>query len=255
MNKKKWRKIFEISQECADRISATFKKPIELEFEKVMYPFILFAKKRYACLVYTNPEKDDGMDCKGIELVRRDNCPLVRKSQGDVLNKLLYNKDVKLATKTAKKYVSDLLHNKIDVDELIISKTLRHDYTCICCGVKCNSEGHMNIIRKNDKNYKGNIEEDSDGEEIIYTWGKRVRDNVEINITKKHKNEGLSEAPKINIPHKRLAEKLKERDPMNAPKSGDRVPYVFIETKNPKALTMAKNRRPFLCKRKRIKTR
>ncbi len=32
-----------------------------------------------------------------------------------------------------------------------------------------------------------------------------------------------------NIPHVVLAKKLKERDPGNAPKSNDRVPYVFIE--------------------------
>ena len=45
--------VFKVAPECADRISATFKKPIELEFEKVMYPFILYSKKRYASLFWT----------------------------------------------------------------------------------------------------------------------------------------------------------------------------------------------------------
>eukprot|EP00975_Prorocentrum_lima_P024158 5082829-Prorocentrum_lima.AAC.1 len=31
------------------------------------------------------------------------------------------------------------------------------------------------------------------------------------------------------LPHVKLAEKLRQRDPMNAPKAGDRVPYVFVE--------------------------
>ena len=35
-------------------------------------------KKRYAGLLWTNPEKHDKLDSKGIETVRRDNCALVR---------------------------------------------------------------------------------------------------------------------------------------------------------------------------------
>lgn len=34
-------------------------------------------KKRYAGMFWTNPDKPDKMDCKGIETVRRDNCALV----------------------------------------------------------------------------------------------------------------------------------------------------------------------------------
>lgn len=35
-----------------------------------------------------------------------------------------------------------------------------------------------------------------------------------------------------NIPHKILAERMKERDPGSAPNYNDRVPYVFVENKN-----------------------
>ena len=38
-----------------------------------------------------------------------------------------------------------------------------------------------------------------------------------------------------NQPHIRVAEKIKERNPGSEPKSGDRAPYVFIETGDPKA--------------------
>ena len=54
--------VFRVAPECSDRISETFKKPIELEFEKVMYPFILFSKKRYASLFWTNPKSFDYID-------------------------------------------------------------------------------------------------------------------------------------------------------------------------------------------------
>lgn len=43
-----------------------FAKPIKLEFEKVYYPYLLISKKRYAGLLWTNPDKFDKMDTKGI---------------------------------------------------------------------------------------------------------------------------------------------------------------------------------------------
>jgi DNA polymerase delta subunit 1 len=41
-------------------------QPIKLEFEKVYFPYLLISKKRYAGLYWTNPEKFDKMDAKGI---------------------------------------------------------------------------------------------------------------------------------------------------------------------------------------------
>ena len=79
-----------------DMVSATFTKPIKLEFEKVYCPYLLMNKKqgpqnswqlhsnflqfwrldsrRYAGLYWTRPEQYDKLDAKGIETVRRDNC-------------------------------------------------------------------------------------------------------------------------------------------------------------------------------------
>lgn len=39
---------FEIAQRVAETITATFPKPVELEFEKCYYPYLLFSKKRYS---------------------------------------------------------------------------------------------------------------------------------------------------------------------------------------------------------------
>jgi DNA polymerase elongation subunit (family B) len=44
----------------------SFSQPIKLEFEKVYFPYLLISKKRYAGLYWTNPEKFDKMDAKGI---------------------------------------------------------------------------------------------------------------------------------------------------------------------------------------------
>ena len=55
-------------REAAEFVTKTFVKPINLEFEKVYFPYLLINKKRYAGLYWTKPEKWDKMDCKGIEV-------------------------------------------------------------------------------------------------------------------------------------------------------------------------------------------
>ena len=159
---------FELGEEAADRISATFKKPIELEFEKVYLPYLLYSKKRYAGLMYTKPEKPDYIDAKGIQLVRRDNAPFVKDISKKVLDKIMYDNDVYGAMDLVRGIARDLLTGKISVDDLVVSKSMRDNY-------------------KND-----------------------------------------------NQPHLAVAKKIEERMPGTGPKSGERVPYVFVDTKNKK---------------------
>ena len=45
-------------------------------------------------MYWTNPEKYDKMDTKGIETVRRDNCRLVQNVIETCLKKLLIDRDV-----------------------------------------------------------------------------------------------------------------------------------------------------------------
>jgi len=47
------------------------------------------SKKRYAGLYYTKSDKYDKLDTKGLELVRRDTCELVKNCIQYSLNKLL----------------------------------------------------------------------------------------------------------------------------------------------------------------------
>lgn len=67
-----------LGKEAAIKISAYFKDPIKLEFEKVYFPYLLFTRKRYAGLIWTKTASFDKLDKKGIENVRRDNCQLLR---------------------------------------------------------------------------------------------------------------------------------------------------------------------------------
>lgn len=119
----------ELGREAADYVSSKFVKPIKLEFEKVYYPYLLINKKRYAGLYFTKPDKYDKMDCKGIETVRRDNCPLVSNMMSTCLQKLLIDRNPDGAVNYAKQIISDLLCNRIDISQLVITKELtKNDY-------------------------------------------------------------------------------------------------------------------------------
>ncbi|KAH9517744.1 DNA polymerase delta catalytic subunit [Dermatophagoides farinae] len=120
-----------LGKEAADKISEKFDKPIKLEFEKVYYPYLLINKKRYAGLFWTRPEKFDKMDCKGIETVRRDNCPLVANLISACLHKILVERNPEAAVNHAKSVIADLLCNRVDISNLIITKELTksdHEY-------------------------------------------------------------------------------------------------------------------------------
>ncbi|KAK1264132.1 DNA polymerase delta catalytic subunit [Acorus gramineus] len=113
-----------LGREAAEYISNTFTKPIKLEFEKVYYPYLLISKKRYAGLLWTNPDKFDKMDTKGIETVRRDNCLLVKNLVTECLNKILIDRDIPGAVQHVKNIISDLLMNRMDLSLLVITKGL-----------------------------------------------------------------------------------------------------------------------------------
>lgn len=169
-------KIGSVSEECADRITRTFQPPICLEFEKIMYPLILVSKKRYAYLGWEPQSnctdlKNTGIEVKGLQLVKRDYCPFVRKIGTKILENLLIEKDIEKAKYVTREMISKLLQGKIPLPELIISKQLKSKY---------------NETNKNGK-------------------------------------------PLSKPAHWHLAQRMKERDPMNAPKGGDRVSYVFVE--------------------------
>ena len=86
-------------REASEYVTSFFEDPIKLEFEKVYCPYLLMNKKRYAGLLWTNPETYDKIDAKGIETVRRDNCPIVKEVVNTVLKKILVERSYEDAIK------------------------------------------------------------------------------------------------------------------------------------------------------------
>lgn len=79
-----------------DRVVSSFKRDGEslyLSLPQVYYPYLLINKKRYAGLYFSSSaDTHEKMDCKGIETVRRDNCPLVANLINTCLQKILIDR-------------------------------------------------------------------------------------------------------------------------------------------------------------------
>jgi DNA polymerase delta subunit 1 len=61
---------------------------------------------------------------QGIETVRRDNCLMIRKLVTKVLDCLLKDRDLETAVEHVKSVISDLLLNRVDMSDLVVSKSL-----------------------------------------------------------------------------------------------------------------------------------
>lgn len=71
-------------------------QPRSLSPPQVYFPYLLISKKRYAGLLFSSrPDTHDRMDCKGLEAVRRDNCPLVANLVTASLRRLLIDRCVR----------------------------------------------------------------------------------------------------------------------------------------------------------------
>lgn len=212
---------FKLGEEAADRISKTFKQPIELEFEKCYFPYLLFSKKRYAGLMYTNPKTPDYIDAKGITLVRRDNTEFVRNTSKQVLNMIMYDRQITEAMAYVQSQGKRLLDGEVPVNELIVSKSLKSiSY----------KPGGKTAYQKGRMVYDG-----YDRETNIHSFSQSVLD-------KKTNTEIVK--PVTPPPHVYLAYKTEQRNPGEGPRSGTRLPYVFVETGDEKALQCYKAEDP-----------
>lgn len=133
---------FEIAERVAKHISDTFPGCVELEFEKCYYPYLLFSKKRYAGLMYTKPEKYDYIDVKGLQLVRRDNAPIVKKVSQGILDAIMYEKSTEKALEAAYHCVMDVITGKEPLENFVVSKSLRGSYA------NPNAQPHVQVAKK-----------------------------------------------------------------------------------------------------------
>ena len=210
--------VFRLSEVAAEGCTKLFKAPVEMEFEKVMWPFILFSKKRYACVIWTNQHKHDYIDYKGIQVVRRDNCPYVKERSMEIFEKILLDRDIPKSIEMGRKFSQNLLEGKVSMKDLVISKSLKgygsyeFDKQVIC--EKCEKRWYHEDA-SNKKVYKIPMNDTKTLEQNILAFIKDPK------YCHNCKTDSVFKMNKANIPHVSLARLMKERDPYNCPQVGE----------------------------------
>ena len=167
------RKALELGTAAAELVSKHFKHPNELEFEKVYMPYILYSKKRYAGQMWTQPDRPDKIDIKGLQVVRRDNSQLQREilksliktmvqpisaeelSEHEGISKVELMRQ-RIAT-LVKDFNAALVANKYPIENFIISQSIsKRGYEMVnSAGQKSASLGHVKLAQRMEQREPG----------------------------------------------------------------------------------------------------
>lgn len=116
-------------QRASREIKAHLPPPQCLEYEKTLWPFILFSKKRYVGNLYEDDHlKKPKQKSMGIVLKRRDNAQIVKIIYGGIIDILMKEGSLAESIAFLKKSLQDLVDGKVPLEHLVISKTLKGDY-------------------------------------------------------------------------------------------------------------------------------
>jgi DNA polymerase delta subunit 1 len=165
----------EAGKEAAARVSHHFGHPINLTFEKVFQPMLLLNKKRYAGVV------NGHLSYKGLQLVRRDSCPLLRKTYQETLDLLLIQNNVE----KAKKHADNVMENikNVELSDLCLSKSIKVDAKELlqqinrneCHSYKNMAAAHIQAAVKLERAYPGAGPKAGERIEFVYVKGEERR--------------------------------------------------------------------------------
>ncbi|MCH9717825.1 MAG: hypothetical protein K0U52_12190 [Gammaproteobacteria bacterium] len=125
--------VFAIAEELAEGATQLFPDTVLLEFEKVFCPKLLVKKKTYAGMKYEDdPFTPPRLDVKGLAVVRRDNCKLLRDIMGTLLHKVMRDSDAFGAYYYLEEQLENLAYGRVPISDLVITKSLKGNYKSEC---------------------------------------------------------------------------------------------------------------------------
>ncbi|SNW62462.1 DNA polymerase delta catalytic subunit [Orpheovirus IHUMI-LCC2] len=120
---------FKLAKEVSEYINMN---PVKLEFEKAMYVFLVFKKKKYAAvLIDKHGEPMWGRNdrlTKGIILARRDNCQFLRDIYVECLDVILMEKPIWDTMDIIVDKIEKLVNGEIDWGDLTIIRGIGANY-------------------------------------------------------------------------------------------------------------------------------
>ncbi|KAK3112387.1 DNA polymerase zeta, partial [Teratosphaeriaceae sp. CCFEE 6253] len=117
---------FRIGDEIAKQVTDMNPRPVKLKFEKVYYPCVLLAKKRYVGFKYESAsQKEPEFDAKGIETVRRDGTPAEQKIEEKALKLLFRTADLSKVKEYFQAQCKKVMQGRVSVQDFCFAKEVK----------------------------------------------------------------------------------------------------------------------------------
>ena len=173
---------FEKGQEAETRLNEILPSPIKMEFEKILFPFIILTKKRYCGLVF-----EDSQDLtkskilyKGISVVRRDFCAYTKKTLEEAMQIVFLERNIDKAYRHVQQSVQNLIEGRVSMESLVMSKTLSSK-NIDCNNLSESTLPHVALYAKMKKRDPNNCPKAGERIEFLFTitGAKLLKDKVE----------------------------------------------------------------------------
>ena len=117
---------FDIGSEIARTISNVNPRPVKLKFEKVYFPCVLLAKKRYVGFKYeSKSQREPEFDAKGIETVRRDGTPAEQKIEEKALKILFRTADLSQVKDYFQRQCAKIMRGNVSIQDFCFAKEVK----------------------------------------------------------------------------------------------------------------------------------
>ena len=117
---------FDIGKEIAKTITDMNPRPVKLKFEKVYFPCVLLAKKRYVGFKYESKDQVvPDFDAKGIETVRRDGTPAEQKLEEEALKILFRSADLSQVKDYFQRQCMKIMKGKVSIQDFCFAKEVK----------------------------------------------------------------------------------------------------------------------------------
>lgn len=117
---------FDLGGEIAKAITEMNPRPVKLKFEKVYFPCVLLAKKRYVGYKYESRNQlKPEFDAKGIETVRRDGTPAEQKIEEKALRLLFETADLSSVKSYFQAQCDKIMRGAVSVQDFCFAKEVR----------------------------------------------------------------------------------------------------------------------------------
>ena len=117
---------FKIGERLAKHITSINPFPMELKFEKVYYPCVTLAKKRYCGYKMEKLNDSRILDAKGIETIRRDTVDAVQKIMDKCLRVMFETKNLSLVKSYLHRQWNKIIQGDVDFKDFIFAKEVKY---------------------------------------------------------------------------------------------------------------------------------